>query len=195
MVPPGGWNRLFRNPLEAEVVECPPPLHPRRKAGQTPIQAADRTRSVELDLFRPVEYGYEFKAIVTNRRTEPRNIVAFHEGSGSQEGILAEPGTHCRMDCMPVGTRVGNRSHMFAGIPARNPTRELRIRIDRRTRGTTPKRAALRCFRGMGTLRRTPVRRTGRIIRPGGKPILPMSGNDSLERELRHALTALNAAA
>ena len=69
------------------------------------------------------------------------------------------------------------------------------IRIGARARGTTPKRAALRHFREMKTLRRTPVRRTGRIIRPGGKPILSMNGNDSLEGELRHALTTLNAAA
>ena len=93
------------------------------------------------------------------------------------------------------GTRTGNRSHMFADIPARNPTRGLRIRIGARARGTTPKRAAPRHFRDMETLRRTPVRCTGRIIRPGGKPILSMNGDDSLEGELRHALTTLNAAA
>ena len=146
---------------------------------------------IQPDLFRPVEYGCEFKVTVTDKRTDPSDVVAFHEGRGSQEGILAEPGTHRQMDCMPVGTRVGNQPYMFAGIPAREP----RIQIDRRARGTTPKRAPLRCFREMETLRRTPVRRTGRIIRPGGKPILPMNGDDGLEGELRHALTALNAAA
>ena len=99
------------------------------------------------------------------------------------------------MDCMPIGTRVGNQLHMFAGILAHNLTRELRIQIDRRARGTTPKRAALWCFREMETLRRTFIRCTGRIIRPGGKPILSMNCNDSLEGELRNALTALNAPA
>ena len=107
---------------------------------------------IQPDLFRPVEYGCEFKVIVTNRRTDPCDVVAFHEGRGSQEGILAEPGTHCRMDYMPVGTRVGNQPYMFAGIPAYNYARELQIQIDGRARGTTPKRAALRCFREMETL-------------------------------------------
>ena len=148
MVLPGGWNRPFRNPLEAEVVECQAPLHPHRKAGQTPTQAADPTR--------PVEYGCEFKVIVTNKRTDLRDVVAFHEGRGSQEDILAELKTHCQMDYMPVGTRVGNQPYMFAGILARDLTRELQIQIDGRVRGTTPKRAALRCFREMETLRRTP---------------------------------------
>ena len=150
---------------------------------------------IQPDLFRPVEYDCEFKFIVTNKQTDPRDIVAFHEGRGSQEGILAELKTHRQMDYMPVRTRAGNQPYMFAGIPARNLTRELRIQIDRRARGRTPKRAALRCFRETETLRRIPVRRTGRIIRPGGKSILPMNGNDSLEGELRHALTTLNAAA
>ena len=149
---------------------------------------------IQPDLFRPVEYGCEFKAIVTNKRTDPRDIVAFHEGRWSQEGILAEPETHCRMDYMPARTRVGNQSYMFVGIPARNLTRELRIQIDHRARGTIPKRAALRCFRGMETLRRTLIRRIGRIIRPGGKSILSMNSDDSLEGEVRHALAALNAA-
>ena len=96
---------------------------------------------------------------------------------------------------MPVGTRAGNQPYMFVGILARNPTRELRIQIDRHARGTTPKRAALRCFREMETLRRILIRRTGHIIRPGGKLILSMNSDDSLEGELRHALTALNATA
>ena len=96
---------------------------------------------------------------------------------------------------MPIMTRVGNQPYMFAGILAHNLIRELRIEIDRRARGTTPKRAALRCFLKMETLCRTPVRRTGRIIRPGDKLILSMNGNDSLEGKLRYALTVPNAAA
>ena len=99
------------------------------------------------------------------------------------------------MDYIPVETRVGRQPYMFVGILACNLTRELQSQIGTRTRGMTPKRATLRCFREMETLRRTPVRRTGRNIRPGGKPILSMNGDDSLEGELRHALTALNAAA
>ena len=64
---------------------------------------------VQLDLFKPVEYGYEFKVIVTNRKIKPRKVVLFHEGRGSQEGIFAELKTHCQMDYVPVKTRVGNQ--------------------------------------------------------------------------------------
>ena len=68
--------------------------------------------------FRPNEYGYEFEVIVTNKRMNPRKVVAFHEGRGSQEGVFAELKTHCQMDYVPVKTRVGNQPYLFSGILA-----------------------------------------------------------------------------
>ena len=45
---------------------------------------------VQLDLFIPYQYGYEFKVILTNKRLSARKALAFHQGRGSQEGIFAE---------------------------------------------------------------------------------------------------------
>ena len=59
---------------------------------------------------------------------------------------------------------------MFAGIPARNLNRGLRIRIGARARRATPKCAVLRHFREMETL-------------PGGKPIPSMNGYDGRDGE------------
>ena len=72
---------------------------------------------------------------------------------------------------------------------------KLPIQLDPRARGTTAKRAALWCFREIGTLRRTLIQCAGRIIRPAGKLILSMNSNGRRERELRHALATLNAVA
>jgi hypothetical protein len=148
---------------------------------------------LQLDLFKPLEYGYEFKVIVTNKRARARRVVAFHEGRGSQEGIFAELKSHCQMDYVPVTTRVGNQLYMFAGILAHNLTRELQIQLTPRARGTTAKRAALWCFREIETLRRTLIQRAGRIIRPAGKLILSMNSNKKLEKELMHSLNVLKA--
>jgi hypothetical protein len=148
---------------------------------------------IQLDLFKPIEYGYEFKVIVTNKCTSPRKVVAFHEGRGSQEGIFAELKSHCQMDYVPVTTQAGNQLYMFAGILAHNLTRELQIQLTPRARGTTAKRAALWCFREIETLRRTVIQRAGRIIRPAGKLILSMNNNDKLENELLHSLGLLKA--
>ena len=174
---PKSWNARHRFILIRKQVRC---------RNKLPIQ---------LDLFQPAVYGYEFKVIVTNKRMSPRKVVAFHEGRGSQEGIFAELKTHCQMDYIPVKTRVGNQLYMFAGILAHNLTRELQIQLDPRARGTTAKRAALWCFREIGTLRRTLIQCAGRMIRPAGKLVLSMNSNESRERELRHALSILSAAA
>jgi len=150
---------------------------------------------LQLDLFKPTEYGYEFKVIVTNKRARARRVVAFHEGRGSQEGIFAELKSHCQMDYVPVTTRVGNQLYMFAGILAHNLTRELQIQLTPRARGTTAKRAALWCFREIETLRRTLIQRAGRIIRPAGKLILSMNSNKKFEHELLYALNVFKALA
>ena len=155
-----------------------------------PVRYQDK-EEIQLDLFKPVSHGYEFKVIVTNKRIRTRNVALFHEGRGSQEGIFAELKSHCQMDYVPVKTRVGNQLYMFASILAHNLTRELQMRIHPRERSTTAKRPALWCFREIGTLRRTLIQRAGRIIRPAGKLILSMNTNPNLEAELRHALAAL----
>jgi hypothetical protein len=148
---------------------------------------------VQLDLFKPIEYGYEFKVIVTNKSVGPRKVVAFHEGRGSQEGIFAELKSHCQMDYVPVTTRVGNQLYLFAGILAHNLTRELQMQLSSRTRGTSAKRAALWCFREIETLRRTVIQRAGRLIRPAGKLVLSMNSNEKLEKELLQSLGILKA--
>jgi len=84
---------------------------------------------------------------------------------------------------------------MFAGILAHYFTRERQMGINPRRRRTTAKRAVLRCFREIGTLRRTLIHRAGRILRPAGSLILSMTTNAKLEAELRHALTTIKAAA
>ena len=173
---PKSWNARYRFIFIRKQVRC---------QDKSPIQ---------LDLFTPFEYGYEFKVIVTNRKISPRRIALFHEGRGSQEGIFAELKTHCQMDYVPVKTRVGNQLYMLAGILAHNLTRELQIRLNPRARGTTARRAALWCFREIEILRRTLIQRAGRIIRPAGKLVLSMNSNQKLESELRHALATLNAA-
>ena len=89
MMPPGGWNRPFETRWKPKSWN----------AGHRLILIGKRVKRqhrqpIQPDLFRPVEYGYEFRVIVTNRRTDPRDVVAFHEGRWSQEGIFAEPGMH-----------------------------------------------------------------------------------------------------
>ena len=61
---------------------------------------------VQLDLFVPYDYGYNFKPIVTHKTLIAKRVVAYHEGRGSQEGIL--PNSN------PIATRITFRYEVNA---------------------------------------------------------------------------------
>ena len=150
---------------------------------------------LQLDLFIPHHYDYEFKVIVTNKMLSARKVVAFHEGRGSQEGVFAELKSDCQMGYIPVTTRVGNQLYLLSALLAHNLNRELQMQVQPITRRTTEKRAALWKFQELNTLRRNLLQRAGRIIRPKGKVTLSMSDNPTVKTELLHYLTALDQAA
>ena len=98
---------------------------------------------VQLDLFVPHEYGYEFKVIVTNKTLCAERVTAYHEGRGSQEGIFGELKSHCHQDYVPVRTLCGNQTYLLAGLFAYNLIRELQMQTTEPSRRTTAKRASL----------------------------------------------------
>ena len=159
-----------------------------------------RTRSkkqhkgpVQLDLFIPYEYGYEFKVIVTNKMLKMKKVVAFHDGRGSQEGIFAELKSQCQMGHVPVRTLIGNQLYLLAGLLAHNLSRELQMATTPCCRHTTEKRVALWVFKKLDTLRNGLLRRAGRLTRPAGKLTLTISGGAWLENRLLQFLIPLQA--
>jgi hypothetical protein len=75
---------------------------------------------VQLDLFIPYEYGYEFKVIVTNKTLKMKKVAAFHDGRGSQEGIFAELKSHTQMDYVPTRRKAGNQVYLLSAVLAHN---------------------------------------------------------------------------
>jgi len=150
---------------------------------------------IQLDLFVPHEYGYEFKVVLTNKSLTAARVVAFHNGRGSQEGIFAELKSQIQMDYVPTRTWLGNQVFMLSAILAHNLSRELQMRVNAPCRKTQAKRPAMWDFLQLDTLRRRLVQRAGRLIRPGGKLTLSMSANKSVKDELLHILNGLDAAA
>lgn len=150
---------------------------------------------VQLDLFVPHVYGYEFKVIVTNKPLSLRPLIEFHNGRGSQEGIFGELKSHCQMGYVPVRTCLGNQLYLLAGLLAHNLTRELQMATTPRKRRTTAKRAPLWAFERLDTFRGGFVQRAGRLTRPHGKLTLTMSMPPWLQHRLLHCLAALRQAA
>jgi Transposase DDE domain group 1 len=148
---------------------------------------------VQLDLFEPYEYGYEFKVIVTNKELTASNLVAYHSGRGSQEGVFGELKTQCQMDYIPVRTRCGNEMYLLASLFAYNLIRDLQMQLEPPTRTTNRKRSALWQFERVETFRRTVLQRAGRLSSPSGKLILTFCTGKNLKQRVLQIFEALAA--
>jgi len=143
---------------------------------------------IQLDLFEPYEYGHDFKAIVTNKTTGVKNVLAFHNGRGAQEAIIADLKTHCQQDYVPVKTLNGNKTYLLSGVIAHNLSKELQMDAFEQERKTTKTRQPLWIFRKLGTLRRNIIQRAGRLTRPNGELTLTMSANEAVQRDIMNYL-------
>ena len=159
-----------------------------------------RTRSqqqpkgpVQLDLFIPHEYGYEFKVIVTNKTAQVDTVVAYHEGRGAQEGLFGDLKTYCQMGYIPVRTWVGNQLYLLAGLFAHNLAREFQMATTPPCRNTTVQRTALWAFEKLDTLRNTLLPRAGRLTRPQGVLTLTLNANAWLRQYMPRMLQTLQA--
>ena len=146
---------------------------------------------VQLDLFIPHQWGYDFKVIVTNKRTWIKKVVAFHNGRGAQENLFSELKSQCQMDYVPVRTLAGNQLYLLCGILAHNLARELQMVAEPPHRHTTEKRTPLWIFQELNTLRRNFIQRAGRFTWPQGRLTLTLSANDSVKATLLHYLGAV----
>jgi Transposase DDE domain group 1 len=150
---------------------------------------------IQLDLFVPQEYGYDFKVIVTNKTLSARKVVAFHEGRGSQEGLFAELKTHCHMGYVPVRKWLGNQTYLLAGVFAHNLLRELQMLTTAASRHTTEKRTPLWAFEQLHAFRAGLIQRAGRLTRPQGTLTLTISANHTIKTRLLGILEQLHNAA
>jgi len=151
--------------------------------------------AVQLDLFVPYEYGYDFKVIVTNKPLSAKKVLTFHNGRGAQEGVFAELKSQTQMDYVPTRRKAGNQVYLFSAVLAHNLNREMQMHCYTQHRNTTENRAPLWQFEQLGTLRRKLIQRAGRLTRPQGRLTLTMSVNPTVKSELLHYLDVFKKAA
>lgn len=150
---------------------------------------------VQLDLFIPHEYGYEFKVIVTNKKTTAKKVLMYHNGRATQESIFGELKSQSQMDYIAVRRLYGNQMYMMAAILTYNFNREMQMEVRPKDRSTTEKRAPLWEFEELTSIRQRLIQRAGRLTQPQGKLTLTMSGNEAVKKDLFCFLDALKEAA
>ncbi len=152
-----------------------------------------RKGPIQLDFFEPVSRHYEYKAVMTNKKTKAASVLNFHNGRGSQEGVFAELKSQTNMDYLPTRRLVGNQVYLMSAVLAHNLNRELQMEVNlpQRERNTA-KRACLWIFEKIGTFRKRLIQRAGRLTRPAGVLTLTMSANDATANEIINFLGALD---
>jgi hypothetical protein len=149
---------------------------------------------IQLDLFIPYEYGYEFKVIVTNKWASGKKTLMYHNGRAAQESVFGELKSQSQMDYIAVRGLLGNQLYMLAAVLSHNLNRELQMETKAPDRGTTEKRAPLWIFEELRSLRHRLVQRAGRFTNPQGNLTLTMSANESVKCGLLEYLDAFQEA-
>ena len=157
--------------------------------------ATIRKKPIQLDLFVPYEYGYEFKVIVTNKWASEKKILMYHHGRAAQENVFGELKSQSQMDYIAVRGLLGNQLYMLAAVLSHNLNRELQMETKAPERSTTEKRAPLWIFEELRSLRHRLIQRAGRFTNPQGKLTLPLSANESVKSGLLEYSEAFQEAA
>jgi hypothetical protein len=159
------------------------------------IQQKQHKAPLQLDLFLPNEYEYQYSVIITSKNTGANNVIDFHAGRGSQENVFGELKTQGNMDYIPFKRYIPNQIFLLSSVLAHNINRTMQMNIKKKTRHTSFKRTALWVFNQIGTIRRDVINRAGRFTKPQGYLTLTISGNDKVENEFKTYIDGLSKAA
>jgi hypothetical protein len=96
---------------------------------------------IQLNLFEPVEQGYEFKVIVTNKTAAAGKVARFHEGRGYQEKLYGELKGQAQMGYVPARRLVANQVYLLCSVLAHNLCRELQMQVAEPAPAARPKNA------------------------------------------------------
>ena len=158
-------------------------------------QPKRRKGPLQLDLFEPRDHEYQYKVIMTNKVGTAKAVLLFHNGRGSQEGLIGEGKHWAQLDYVPCRRWVANQLWACACLFAHNLVRELQMLVaDRRSNLSSPTRPAQWEFMSLGTFCRRFIQRAGRLNRPQGLLTLTVSATGKTRGEFQHHLDALLAA-
>ena len=150
---------------------------------------------LQLHLFEPRDFNFDYKVIVTNKSQSAKNVVLFHNGRGSQECIFGDAKNDAALDVIPSRRLAGNQLFTLCSMMAHNLSREIQMLAAPFASRALPKRPAAWTFEKLDTLRHRIIQRAGRFTRPQGELTLTMSANRAVRKDLLYFLDVLQKAA
>ena len=153
-----------------------------------------RKGPLQLHLFEPVDFQYDYKVIVTNKTESAEAVVLFHNGRGAQEGLFGDAKNHAALDAIPCRRLAANQVFTLSSMMAHNLSKEIQMLAHPADRRARAKRPAAWKFEKLDTIRHRIIQRAARLIRPQGKLTLAMSANKAVRRDLLHFMAVLQRA-
>jgi len=154
-----------------------------------------RKGPLQLHLFEPRDFNFDYKVIVTNKSQSAKNVVLFHNGRGSQECVFGDAKNDAALDVIPSRRLAGNQLFTLCSMIAHNLSREVQMLAAPSACRARPKRPAAWRFEKLDTLRHHIIQRAGRFTRPQGELTLTMSANHAVRKDLLGFLDVLQKAA
>jgi hypothetical protein len=133
---------------------------------------------LQLDLFLPAEFTHEYKVIATNMKSAAFKAIAFHNGRGSQEGVIGELKSDAMLDYIPFRRLVPNKLFLLAAAHAHNLSRQFQMVNADTPHRKTDSRTQIAPFEKLSTMRKTLFVRAGRLTRPHNVLTLTISATD-----------------
>jgi hypothetical protein len=150
-----------------------------------------RKGPIQLHLFEPRDFQFDYKVIVTNKTESAKSVVLFHNGRGSQEAIFGNAKTDTALGVIPCRRLAANQTFTICAMMAHNLSRQVQMLSKPSFPRTLAKRPAAWAFEKLDTLRHRIIQRAGRLVRPQGKLTLTMSANQAVQNDLLHYLEVL----
>lgn len=150
---------------------------------------------LQLHLFEPRDFNFDYKVIVTNKTESAKSVVVFHNGRGSQEAIFGDAKNDAGLNVIPTRRLAGNQIYTLCAMMAHNLSREIQMLADSSSLRAQPKRSSAWTFQTLDTLRHRIIQRAGRLTRPKGELTLTMSANHAVRKDLLHYLDTIQKAA
>ena len=97
---------------------------------------------LQLHLFEPRDFNFDYKVIVTNKTESAKNVVVLHNGRGSQEAIFGDVKNDAGLNVIPSRRLAGNQINTLCAMMAHNLSREIQMVADSPSLRTQPKRSA-----------------------------------------------------
>jgi len=154
-----------------------------------------RKGPLQLHLFEPRDFNFDYKVIVTNKGQSAKNVVLFHNGRGSQECVFGDAKNDAALDVIPSRRLAGNQLFTLCSMIAHNLSREVQMLAAPSACRARPKRPAAWRFEKLNTLRHRIIQRAGRFTRPQGELTLTLSANHAVRKNLLGFLDVLQKAA